>query len=137
MSLKSLFFTVFVLSVLLQDVFAQGSHYRTGDVIRVESPDTLSRQLFAAGDWVEMAGVAENDVYLAGRQVRLEGRVGDDAFLAGNEVTVLGYVADMLVATGSVVHIDSEVGGDLIVAGGDVTVGGGNRGGWEYHAGWR
>jgi hypothetical protein len=93
---------------------AQGSVYRTGDIIHISENDTISNQIVGAGDWIEIAGTLENDLYLAGRQIMMTGSVGDDAFLMGESISVTGSVEDMLIVLGSTVLIDGNINGDLV-----------------------
>jgi len=107
-----LLFTLFSSETAL----SQGSLYRSGDVVRVSSTDTLQRQLFAAGEWVEIAGYLANDIYSVGNSITIEGTIVDDAFLAGETVTMHGVVGDMLVSAAGTLIIDGQTGGDLIAA---------------------
>lgn len=113
----SLCWLSFILIAIPSTLTAQGSIYRYGDVVRIDSADTINNQLFAAGEWVEIAGVLNNDLYTAGNTITIEGSIEDDVFLAGNMITVKGSITDMLVAAARNIIIDGQTGGDVIAAG--------------------
>jgi cytoskeletal protein CcmA (bactofilin family) len=99
-----------------QPLFSQGSIYQTGDVVRIATTDTLYRQLIAAGEWVEIAGVIHNDIFAAASSVSIEGTIGDDAFVAGDNVSIKGTIGDMLVSAAGMFLLDGTVHGDLFTA---------------------
>jgi hypothetical protein len=103
--------------ILSFDLLQAQSIYRSGDVVRITESDTLSLQLIAAGEWIEIAGVLENDLYTAGRQVSVDGSISDDAFIAGESVTINGTIGDMLVTMMQTLVLDGTAGGDVIAAG--------------------
>lgn len=103
-------------------ILAQGSMYRSGDLIRVASTDTVSSQLFSAGERIEIAGHVRNDIYLAGQYISLNGSFGDDAFLFGEILILNGTVGDMMAGAGKTISIDGTVGGDVIMAGKEIYI---------------
>lgn len=106
-----------LLVIFFADLLQAQSIYRSDDVVRITESDTLSRQLIAAGEWVEIDGVLENDLYTAGRQVRVNGLVYDDAFIAGESVTISGTISDMLVTMMESLVLDGTIGGDIFATG--------------------
>lgn len=113
----SLCWLSFILITIPSTLTAQGSIYRYADVVRINAADTINNQLFAAGEWVEIAGVLNNDLYTAGNTITIEGSIKDDAFLTGKTITLKGSVTDMLVAAAEDLIIDGQTGGDIIAAG--------------------
>jgi len=126
---RAVLFTVLI-TVLSTDLLLAQSVYRTDGSVQVSESDTLSRQLFAAGEWIEIAGVLENDLFAAGRQVSIDGTVMDDAFIAGESVTVNGFIGDMLATMAESLVLDGNVAGDVFAMGrvvrlnGKTTIGG-------------
>lgn len=116
------FFGVVIAGVLMGPAAAgaQGTIYERGTTVRLSAGDTLSRNVFAAGELVEVRSVINNDLFAAGRQLTLAGTVADDALMGGEVVTMRGSVGDMLAAAGETVLIDGPVQGDLFAAGREV-----------------
>jgi hypothetical protein len=110
--LISLIFGLTVSSAL----FAQGSDYRFGDNVRIQAGDTVSIQVVAGAEWIEIEGHIGNDLYAAGRQIIVDGSVEDDAILFGEVITIRGAVGDMVAGAGQTIVIDGVIGGDLIMA---------------------
>lgn len=113
--LTLLFFTVFL--TYTDTLSAQGSRFEAGDVFRLSENDTVSHQLMAAGEWIEIAGFTENDLFAAGSSITLRGMVGDDAFLAGETIHMSGIVNDMLLSASESLFMDGTVRGDMFAAG--------------------
>lgn len=103
-------------------IVAQGSSFKTGDLIRIDHHDTLSTQLISGGEWIEIYGHVQNDVYLAGRNIKMFGSTDDDAFLFGRSVEVSGIISDMLVSAGEIVRVEGNIGGDLFMAGKELRI---------------
>ncbi|PWN06538.1 hypothetical protein [Rhodohalobacter mucosus] len=112
-ALMLLLFSFFLTDALT----AQGSRYEAGDVFRLAESDTASQQLIAAGEWIEIAGVAENDLFAAGSSIAITGLIGDDAFLAGESVNLSGIIGDMLLSASETLVMDGSVRGDVFAAG--------------------
>ena len=115
LALSLLFFTVFLTNT--DTLLGQGSRFEAGDVFRLAENDTASQQLITAGEWIEIAGFAENDVYAAGSSITLMGMVGDDAVLAGETIRISGTVSDMLLSASESLVMDGSVRGDMFAAG--------------------
>jgi hypothetical protein len=96
---------------------AQGSQFRAGDVYRLAQGDSVAGQIIAAGEWIEIAGYAGNDVYAAGSSITIDGNIADDAIVAGSTVTLQGTVGDMLMSASESLLMDGSVSGDLFAAG--------------------
>ncbi len=106
----------FIIAGFSSAVFAQGSVYRAGDMIRIPAPDSLDRQLMAAGEWIDISGVLANDLFAAGSNISIDGTIDDDAFLAGDNISIKGTIRDMLAAAAGNLILDGEIGGDLFAA---------------------
>jgi hypothetical protein len=105
-----------ILLTLSSEVFAQGSDYRYGDIVRIQAGDTVSVQVIAGAEWVEVNGHIRNDLYTAARQLSIDGSIEDDAIVFGDIITIRGSVGDMVAGAGQTILIDGEIGGDLIMA---------------------
>lgn len=107
---------LFILLTVPLEVFAQGSDYRFGDIVRIQADDTVSVQVIAGAEWVEIEGHIRNDLYAAGKQITVDGSVADDAILFGEVITINGTIGDMVAGAGQTIVIDGVIGGDLIMA---------------------
>lgn len=103
-------------------LLAQGSDYRFGTTIRINKGDTITTNLMAAGEFVDIFGHLGDDVFAASRNLAINGTVKDDAIVAARSVTMRGIVGDMLMAAGETVIIDGEIAGDLFAAGNEVRI---------------
>lgn len=101
---------------------AQGSTYKIGTTIRISEEDTISTNVIAAGQFVDIYGYLGDDLFAASRNLIINGSISDDAIVAARNVTVSGTVGDMLIAGGETVLIDGEVDGDLFAAGSEVRI---------------
>lgn len=109
-------FSLLVMLTVTSELFAQGSDYRFGDFVRIQTGDTISVQVIAGAEWIEIEGHIRNDLYAAGRQITVDGSIEDDAILFGDVITIRGSVGDMVAGAGQTIVIDGEIGGDLIMA---------------------
>jgi len=103
-------------------VSAQGSIYKFGPTIRINKGDSISNNVMAAGQFIDIYGHLGDDLYGGARNLVINGSIDDDAIVAGQNVTVTGTVGDMLVAAGENVLIDGQIYGDLFAAGAEVRI---------------
>lgn len=103
-------------------LMAQGSSYKLGPTVRINKGDSISTNVIAAGQFVDIYGYLGDDLYAGGRNVIISGRIDDDVMIAGENITMNGTVGDMLVAAGETVLINGEVDGDLFAAGSEVRI---------------
>ncbi len=101
---------------------AQGSDYRFGTTVRINESDTISTNVIAAGQFVDVFGYLGDDIFAASRNLTIHGLVSDDAIVVAQSVTLRGSVGDMLIAAGETIVIDGEVAGDLFAAGNEVRI---------------
>lgn len=113
-----------ILVLFTQEAIAQQSqsNYRMGTTIRINQDDTLSNNVMAAGQLVEVMGYLDNDLFAASRHLILNGEVTDDALVAAQFVSVRGRVGDMLMTVGETVVIDGVIEGDLFAAGREIRI---------------
>ncbi len=114
-----------------------GDAFRAGGSVAFAAPG--ARDVFLAGERVDLAAAVEGSAHLAGRRVATEGAVGGDLYafgadvrvagpvagaasLAGYDVEVLGAIGGNLRATGSRIDLRGPVGGAALIAGDAVEI---------------
>lgn len=120
--MKKFIRTLAIILFLPTLLLAQGSSYKLGTTIRINEGDTVSKNVIAAGQYVDIFGHLNDDLFSASRSLVINGSVSDDAIVAGRDVTVRGTIGDMLMAAGETVVIDGEIAGDLFAAGNEILV---------------
>lgn len=103
-------------------VIAQGSVYKSGELIRVSETDSIQTQLMAAGQTLEIYGWLGNDLFSAAELLNIDGVISDDAILAGRRITVRGTIGDLLMGVGETIVIDGVINGDIFVAGREIRI---------------
>ncbi|HWA19913.1 MAG TPA: hypothetical protein VG757_13030 [Devosia sp.] len=76
--------------------------------------------MFAAGQYAQLAEPVANDAFLAGYDVSITAPVTGDAHIAGYNVSVTSSVGGGLYAMGFAVNLTGSVGGDVTAAGNSV-----------------
>jgi len=99
---------------------AQGSIFKYGNSVRIEESDSLLKNTFAAGQFVDVSGYLDDDLFAGAENVTINGNVNDDAIVGGRNIRVRGKIGDMLLTAGETIIIDGEIFGDLFAAGNDI-----------------
>lgn len=99
-----------------EDILAAGN--------RIEVMSAVRGDVTAAGRSVSVSGSVTDSVLLAGENVSATGRIGNDAWMAGSRVILGGPVSDNAYLAGSTVELSSaaRVESDLLAAGNQVNV---------------
>jgi hypothetical protein len=101
---------------------AQGSTYRSGNIVRISDADSIQTQLFATGGTVEILGWIGNDLISASDILVLDGEIMDDAIISGSDLYVRGTVHDLLAAAGETIVLDGQIYGDVFAAGATIRI---------------
>lgn len=102
--------------------FGQGSVYKYGSTVRINTEDSLSSNVFASGQFIEMMGYIDNDFFAASRHLLINGTITDDVMAAAQMLSVRGSIEEMLIGAGETVVIDGEIGGDTFIAGREIRI---------------
>jgi cytoskeletal protein CcmA (bactofilin family) len=101
---------------------AAAGDYRTGDAVTIGAGETVSDDLYVAGQTVTIEGTVDGDVTVAAGTVAVRGQVNGSLNVGGGTVDVPGSVQGALRAMGGTVRIGGSVGRDVVVSGGTVTI---------------
>lgn len=149
------FFVPFVFTLFaLVPLSALASDIRIGEDVSVNSNESISSNLYAAGAQVTLSGTEERDAVVAGGRVIVNGpvagdvlafggtidvldRVSGDVRIAGGQVTVAGSVAGDVIIAGGRIHLlpGSSVSGDVIIVGGNIELEGAVNGSVRLYGG--
>jgi len=102
--------------------FGQGSVYKYGSTVRINTEDSLSSNVFASGQFIEMMGYIDNDFFAASRHLLINGTITDDVMAAAQMLSVRGSIDEMLIGAGETVVIDGVIGGDTFIAGREIRI---------------
>lgn len=129
--------TVFLVALILP-LTALAAEFRVpsekngnADVGKNETP----KNLYIAGNIVNVAGNTQGDLLAAGNSLNLTGEVENSLFAAGNTVNVEGKVGKTARLGGSNVTVSSSVGGDLFAAATNLNLASGSQVGGDLYAG--
>jgi len=106
--------------LLLLAAMLTAAEYRGGQVVRIETGDTLSSDLFSASRYLDVDGVVLGDVYATAERVTVKGDVKDDVLTFGRSLSIQGKVGDQVLFMGESLVVDGEVYGDILAFGGNV-----------------
>ena len=98
------------------------AQFEAGDRYELAAGQTISEDLFWAGNALVIEGTLDGDLFAAGQTIRIDGVVTGHVFAAGAFVLLRGEVQGDLYAAGETVIVEGTVGKDLRVA-----AGGGNE----------
>ncbi len=112
----------FLVLILAAAFSLQAAEYRGDDIIRVLETDTLSTDLLAGAQYVNILGYVDGDLYVGCQRMNITGRVHDDAIVFCEEMIVTGIVGDMVAGGYRSLVIDGEVGGDVLAGAAEVTI---------------
>lgn len=109
----------FIMLVLLLVLMAgvNAAEYRSGDVVRISSDDTLYTDLFTGARYLHVSGVVQGDIYAGCEQVTIEGYVLDDVHAGCRTLEIKGNVRDMVIGFAETITIDGNVDGDVLAFG--------------------
>lgn len=107
---------------VLPSTAVQAAQFEAGEQYELSAGQTISEDLFWAGNALVIAGTVDGDLFAAGQTIHIEGVVTGHVFAAGAFVLLTGEVRGDLYAAGETVIVEGTVGKDLRVA-----AGGGNE----------
>jgi len=98
--------------------------YIAGNTVNVSG--TAQGDLTAAGNTINLDGPVQDGLFAFGNNLNIDSSVGQNARVAGGNVNLNGDISGDFMAAGSIVSVgkDSVVSGDLIVGAGQVTIDG-------------
>lgn len=107
---------------VLPTATVHAAQFEAGDLYELAAGQTISEDLFWAGNALVIEGTLDGDLFAAGQTIRIDGVVTGHVFAAGAFVLLRGEVQGDLYAAGETVIVEGTVGEDLRVA-----AGGGNE----------
>lgn len=96
----------------------QAAQFEAGERYELPAGQTISEDLFAAGNSLVISGTVDGDLFAAGQTIRIDGVVTGHVFAAGSIILLTGEVQGDLYAAGATVIVEGTVVKDLRVAGG-------------------
>jgi len=83
---------------------------------------TVSTNIYAAGNNVTILGSAKEDLIAAGGTIIMAGTVSKDMGLAGGTIDISGEVGEDVRVVGGTITLNGKTGGELVALGGQITV---------------
>lgn len=136
-------FLVLALSFLVLPFVSLAADFKSAPAYMLGKDVVIEKNLYAAGNSINILGTAKGDVFAAGGTIMVFGSVlkdlnaaggnliignniGEDVRLAGGVLTIGGKIGGELLAAGGQINLnpDLKVGGDAKLAGGDILVDG-------------
>ncbi len=108
--------------VLLAAGTLPASEYRAQETVHIIEGDTLSNNLFATGNRIDVEGVVKGSLFSAGERSEMQGRVMGNMFSGSRDVMVRGTVEGLVAVAGENITIDGVVLDDVLAFGGRVIV---------------
>ncbi len=108
------------IGIILTGFALYGAEYRAGESVYINEKDTVTTDLFASAQYVEINGPVLDDVYAACQEIIVNNEVGDDLLAFCQRVTVRGHVKDMALCFAEKITIDNTVDGDVLAMGSEV-----------------
>ena len=102
----------------LQATSVYAVQFEGGNQYELTLGETVSEDLFVAGNSVVISGTIDGDLFAAGQTIRIDGVVTGHVFAAANLILVTGEVQGDLYAAAETVIVEGTVGKDLRVAAG-------------------
>ncbi len=106
----------------LPSTAVQAAQFEAGEQYELPSGQTISEDLFWAGNALTIGGTVDGDLFAAGQTIHIDGVVTGHVFAAGAFILLTGEVGGDLYAAGETVIVEGTVAKDLRVA-----AGGGNE----------
>jgi len=132
----AVFFVVFM--VLVLPITALAAEFRVSDNNAGSADlakDETAKNLYAAGNTVNVSGTTEGDLVVAGNTLNLSGPVEDGLFAAGANINLSGKVGHNARVGGSNVSLSNTTEGDLFVGGGMLNLTNQAKVGGDFFAG--
>lgn len=122
--MNRIFFPVVLSGIffLLPSFSHAGPIIRTGEVVSVDSAQTIKGDFYGFGSKVVLSGISENDAYLAGGTITINAPVLEDLTMVGGVIQVYGEVGDDVRILGGEVTIAKPIKGDVVVMGNSLTI---------------
>ncbi len=120
---KVLVFGALLAVLVAAPSLAYGATFRGSQSYYLNSGETVSGNLYAAGSDISIVGAVIGDLFAAGGNIFLSGPVGADLAAAGGTLNIIGgnVAGDVRVAGGTVTIVNAT-GGEMLVAGGQVSI---------------
>ena len=111
------------LAVLVPPAVTLAAEFRTSENGSVDLlKDQSAKNLYIAGNTVNVSGTAKGDLTVAGNTLNLNGPVEDSLFAVGNIINLSGIVNKNARIAGSSINIISSIKEDLIVGAAALTI---------------
>lgn len=103
---------------LLAPQFAAAADFRASDsgVVVVNKNESV-RNLYTAGQNIDINSYVDKDLAAAGTNINLEGNVGDDLFAAGDKIVLDGMIGGSARVAGNSIAVNNRIEEDLLAAG--------------------
>lgn len=103
---------------VLPSAAVHAAQFKGDDLYELPAGQTISEDLFAAGNSLVISGTVDGDLFAAGQTIRIDGVVTGHVFAAGSIILLTGEVQGDLYAAGATVIVEGTVAEDLRVAAG-------------------
>lgn len=107
---------------LLPQTTQAGPIIRSGEVVSVDTSQSLKGDFYALGSTVTLSGPSEYDAYLVGNTITVNAPVAEDLVIIGGSAQVHSTTSDDVRVLGGDVTLGGTVEGDVLVIGGTLTI---------------
>jgi cytoskeletal protein CcmA (bactofilin family) len=122
--LTALVMLVIVAVTVFMGALPASAERTQSDFVLIREGETVSEDLYAAGDLIVIQGLVEGDLIAAAyTEIRIEGEVRGSVVAIASKVVVDGAVGGSVRAAALTVEINGSVGEDVFVGGLDVMLG--------------
>lgn len=116
------FFLSFLLFFPALSVLLSGAEYYSGNVVKVAFNYTVTQDIFAGAERIEVFGFVDGDIYAGCENITIEGKVADDVLVGCRRLTVNGIIADGIIFFGETLLINGTVHGDVMAFGKEIRI---------------
>lgn len=119
---KRLAVLAIALALLPLGVAAKGKGIDKPTYVYIPREETVSGNLYRAGETVQIDGAVDGDVIVAGGMIKINGAVTGDVLAIGGRVVINGPVQGDVRVIGGQIDLNGVIGKNLSAMGGNVTI---------------
>lgn len=104
---------------------------KAGNAVYVAGNETISGNLFAAGQTITVEGRVTGDVICAGQVININGVIEGDVICAGETININGQVNGNVRVAGSSININGKIARNAMFFGANIYLGDSSSVGWD------
>lgn len=110
---------LFLVAMSFPSLSVLAAEYRSGKEVKVGAEETITDDLYVAGETVTIDGILEGDLIAFAKDIIINGEVRGDVIAAAQTIEATGTVGDDVRIAGQALKLGpkAKIGGDVIAAG--------------------